>query len=304
MGSTGTKGVRSGGATATGTGPIVGSGPVLAPNTSIPPANQGNPQVAQQAPTAQNTPVTAESLDKISKMSDDELAALVQASKKALMPNFLADGDDETQKFVFQAGMNEKPMVLDKAEFDKFKQDNNIDDSEVIARSVGGASYRNQQNYQVNYTPQQVQDILKYSRLTYIGGKHGGKAYGSGAYFAMTGGDNTGYGGNTALAVLNPNTAHIIDRQSLNARISRFAQSHPKFAQAMGYRAGSSVSNSKLSVWALAMGYNVITNHTAVNGKYVRHGRKIGTNTDGTPKYNSTGDYYNIIDRSALVYLK
>lgn len=295
MGSTGKKGVSSGGSTATGTGPVVGSGPILAPTTSIPPVNANNPQVAQQAPTAQNTPVTAGALTKVANMTDDELAALVQASKRVQMPNYLADAADDTQKFVFQAGMNEKPMVLDQADFDKFRQDNNIADYAILARSVTPASYTNQQGYTTNLTAQQVQDILKYSRLTYIGGKHGGRAYGSGAYFAMTGGSSTGYGGNTAVAVLNPNTAKVIDRMSLYNAIPSFAQSHPKFASAMGYRPGSSTSNGKLSVWALAMGYNVITDHNADRrGNYIRHG-----------SHNSaTGDYYNIIDRSALVYLK
>jgi len=96
----------------------------------------------------------------------------------------------------------------------------------------------------------------------------------------MTGGSSTGYGGTTANAVLNPNTARIISDSALANKAQAFAQSHPKFASAVGR-----FSNSTMSIYALAMGYNVITDHSG----------------GARPK---SGDYYNIIDRSALVYLK
>ena len=132
---------------------------------------------------------------------------------------------------------------------------------------------------------------MRYSRLNYIGGKHGGQAYGAGTYFAMTGGSNTGYGGAPAQAVLNPKTAKIIGDTELYMAAKSFARSHPKFAQAMGGtpRNPVNIDQSNQSVWALAMGYNVITDHSKdSSGKYLR-GR---------------GDYYNVIDRSALVYKK
>lgn len=276
MGSTGNKANTAflGGGIAPSTAP----GP-LAPNVTIPPVNQGNPNVQTQAPNDQNTPVDPQSLKKIAAMSDDELAALVNASKQAQMPNYLADVNDPTQRFVFQAGLNEKPMVLDTAEFTKFMADNNIPNGQIIARSVNSIRYTNQQGYATNLTAQQVQDILKYSKLTYIGGKHGGQMLGAGAYFAMTGGSATGYGQNTAVAVLNPNTAKVISDSSLDSKASAFAAAHPKFARAVGR-----YTNKTKSIYALAMGYNVIAE---------RSGRR-----------SNSGDYYNIIDRSALVYRK
>ena len=250
-------------------------------NISIQPANANNQNVQSQTPNDQNTPVTPQALTNISKMSDDELAALVNASKNAVMPNYLADRDDLTQKFVFQAGLNEKPLVLDQQAFDKFKQDNNIPDWQIISRSVNNASYTNQQGYTTTLTAQQVQDVLKYSKLTYIGGKHGGQAYGAGAYFAMTGGSSTGYGKNTAVAVLHPTNAKIISESDLSQKAVQFAKSHPKFAKAVGrYSVGR---NGNASVYALAMGYNVITDH------------------QGGPR-SGRDDYYNVIDRTALVY--
>lgn len=260
------------------TGPISGNAASnLQPNVTITPANQNNPNVQSQAPNAQNTPVTSQALKNISGMSDDELAALVIASRSAQMPNFLADRPSATQKFVFQAGLNEKPMVLDSQAFNQYLQDNHIPQGQILSRSVNGANYINQDGYTVKYTPQQVQDILKYSRLNYIGGKHGGQNYGAGAYFAMTGGSSTGYGSNTANAVLNPKTAKIIDKYSLGNQVSAFTKTHPKTARAIG-----AYNSSTMSIYALAMGYNVIAENSRKN--------------------SNSGDYYNIIDRSALVY--
>lgn len=284
----GASGKRKGSANTFGSGGISPAiPPNLQPNITITPVNQNNPQVQSQAPNDQNTPVTPQALTNISQMTDDELAALVIASRNVQMPNYLADRDDPTQKFVFQAGLNEKPMVLDQQAFNQFMQDNNISQGEIINRSVNSVSYTNQQGYTTSLTSQQVQDILKYSKLTYIGGKHGGQAYGAGAYFAMNGGSNTGYGQNTATAVLHPTNAKIISEASLQSQAYQFAQSHPKFAKAVGsYNTGT---NGNASIYALAMGYNVITDHSMKNGTYKRP---------------NSGDYYNVIDRSALVYLQ
>lgn len=274
MGNTGAR--RGGGMS------LVGGGITapIQPNVTITPVNQNNPQVQSQVPDDQNTPVTPQALTNISQMSDDELAALVIASKNAKMPNFLADRDDATQKFVFQAGLNEKPQVLDTAEFNQFMQDNGIKQGEIISRSVNPISYTNQQGYTTKLSANDIIDTLKYSKLNYIGGKHGGQAYGAGSYFAMVGGGSTGYGGTTAEAVLNPNTARVIYDGRLASLAQSFAQTHPKFAKAVGR-----YSNSNMSIYALAMGYNVITDHSGGT----RPGR---------------GDYYNVIDRSALVYRK
>ena len=279
MGSVGA--TRRGTTTFTGVGvgaPVVPQGTTSVNGVPLTPVNQNNPNVQSQVPTTQNTPVVPGALTALSQMSDDELATLVNASKGVQMPNFLADRPDPTQKFVFQAGLNEKPAVLDSQAFNQYMQDNNISQKEIIARSVNPISYTNQQGYTTKLSADQIQDILKSSKLNYIGGKHGGQALGAGAYFEMNGGNSTGYGGSTAVAVLNPNTAKVINRGTLQQKARAFERSHPKFAQAVG-----SYSGKNMSIYALAMGYNVITDSS--------NGLK-----------GSRGDYYNIIDRSALVY--
>lgn len=251
------------------------------PSTSTPtvqPANSGNPGVQNQTPTAQNTPVTSNALNALTAMSDTQMAQVVNASKRADMPNFLKDVNDPTQAFTFQIGLNEKPMVLDSQAFNQFISDNKIPQKEIISRSVNGASYRNADGTNIKLTPQEVNDVIKYSRLNYIGGKHGGTSYGSGAYFEMNGGGNTGYGsGATMRGVLNPKTAKVIEKYQLLRDISSWSARHPQTAKAIG-----SVNNKNLSIYALCMGYNVIS-----SGSSSVHGRN--------------GDYYNVIDRTALV---
>lgn len=279
MGSTGTRSSGTSNTFMSGgsgvTAPNTNQGP-LQPNVTITPANQGNPNVQNQVPNSQNVPVTPGALTNISSMSDDELAALVLASKKAQMPNHLADYPSATQKFVFQAGLNEKPAVLDSQAFNQFLSDNNIPQGQVMSRSVNPISYTNQSGYTTKLSGQQINDMLKYSRLNYIGGKIGGKAYGEGAYFAMNGGGGTSYGSTSMDAVLNPKTAKIISDYNLARQASTFAKTHPKFARAVG-----GFNNGTQSIYALAMGYNVISENSS--------------------KRANSGDYYCVIDRSALV---
>jgi hypothetical protein len=208
-------------------------------------------------------------------MTDDQLATLMANSKTVDMPNHLNDVVDATQKFAYQAGINEMPTVLDDAVFDQYLKSNNIPRSDILSRSVSGASY-NSGGINFNLSPTDVTDMMKYSTLNYVGGKRGGQVYGAGTYFDRNGGSNTGYAsGATAIAVLNPQTARVIDKGSLQTAAASFIKSHPKFAKQVGR-----VSNSTLSIYALAMGYNVITDS------------------------KTNPSYHNVIDRKALVYRK
>ena len=223
----------------------------------------------------QSTAQATTTLAQIASMSDDQLAQAVIDSRTVDMPNFLNDHPDQTQKFVYQVGLNGAPTVLDQQQFDQFLQQNNIPRAQVMARSVRDNGL---------YKAQLQVDSFKYSELTYIGGKIGGQASGAGTYFDMNGGHSTGYGGYgsqgsaTMLAVYNPKTARVIDFNALRRKAIAFANSHPKFARAVGgFTAGS---NGNASIYALAMGYNAIS---------------------GGPV---SPTYQNVIDRSAVVVLK
>lgn len=259
-----------------------GQTPPQSPPQQTPPVNTINPANANQTPNNQNTPLQPGAVTALSQMSDDDLADLVDASKNAIMPNHLSDVDDPTQRFVYQAGLNALPTVLDSAAFNQFMADNGIQQSQIIARSVRPITF-NAMGVNFNYTAQNVADMMMYSKFNYIGGKVGGQAYGAGTYFAQTGGANTGYGGLTVNAVLDPSKARIISDTQLAQKAKTFAQTHPKFAKAVGgyVNSGSKFKGNNMSIWALAMGYNVIY--------------------DGT---NNSSTYFNVIDRSVLVYRK
>ena len=227
---------------------------------------QGN--INNQAPNASNTPVLPGGVTELTKMTDDELTNLYRQSQNVDMPNHLKDASDATQRFVYTAGLNEKPTVLDDASFNQYLRDNNISRSEILARSVNGAQYT-VNGTTIRLSADQVSQMTKYSDLNYIGGKHGGQAYGAGTYFDQNGGIPTGYaGGATMIGVLSKN-AHKISYGQLQSRTQTWAQSHPNFVRTVGR-----FNSSTASIYALAQGYNVIT--------------------DGY-------SYHNVIDRSALV---
>lgn len=239
-----------------------------------PPIQQ--PTVAQQPPDDNNTFVAPGGVTALTQMTDAQLAQLVRDSKAVDMPNFLADATDATQKFVFAAGLNAQPITMDDAAFAQWCKDNGITTKDLLSRDVNPITYTNPIGTKITLTAQQVVDVLRDSRFNYIGGKHGGQVYGAGTYFDHTGGGRTGYGNGrgsvTTVAALNPQTARPVSDSALPRLASSFAQSHPQFAQAVGR-----YSSSTMSIYALAMGYNVIT---------------------------VSGGYTNVIDRSALVYRK
>lgn len=241
-----------------------------------PSVNTMNPANANQTPNNQNTPLQPGAVTALSQMTDDQLAQLVNASKNVIMPNHLADADDPTQKFVYQAGLNAKPTVLDTAAFNQFLADNNIRQSDLLARSVDSIQFQ-AMGVNFSYTAKNVADMMMYSNFNYIGGKHGGQRLGAGTYFDQNGGVNTGYGSHTVVATLNPATARVISGPQLAVQAAAFAKSHPKFVAAVGKytTGGQQWTGNNMSIYALAMGYNVI---------------------------GGSGDYYNVIDRSALVY--
>ncbi len=237
------------------------------------------PNVQNQAPTPQNTPVmpSGNVLSNLQGMDDAQLAALYKLSQQTDLPNHLNDVSDVTQKFVYTVQLNDKPTVLNSADFQQFLQDNNISNSQILSRSVNGGVLKTSAGNQTGLSSRDVIDMMLYSRFNYIGGKLNGQAYGAGTYFDMNGGRSTGYGQNTVNAVLNPATARVVTDSQLSRLARAFDASHPQFARATGgYNSNFSGGRNNMSVYALVMGYNVIK--------------------------DATGSYHNVIDRGALVY--
>lgn len=236
-------------------------------------------QLQQQMndPTPSAPPVNTNGVDTLSQMSDDELAALVAASKTVDMPNHIGDVNDATQRFVYAAGLNEKPQAMDAAQMAQYMKDNNIPQGQMLSRSVN-ANTITVNGTQIVLSSAMIKAQFTDGKYNYIGGKYGGMAYGAGTYFAMNGGGNTGYGGDTLNAILSP-SARVVYENTLYTKARSFAASHPKFAKAVG-----SINNRNQSIYALAMGYNVISSSPNIRG--------------------NSGDYYNVIDRKALIVRK
>lgn len=216
--------------------------------------------------------------DKLLKADDDQLAAIAKKAKSIDMPNLLSDVKDVTQRFVYAAELNDKPGVLDSSEFSTFMKNNNLTAADLLSRDVNDISYKNASGTIIHMTADDVTDMMMYSKYNYIGGKRGGQIYGAGTYFDHQNGGSTGYGKKTVVAVLNPAKARVVSAGGLKREAKVFAASHPKFVKEVGaYDDSWRGGNNNMSIYALAMGYNVIS---AGNG------------------------YMNVIDRSALIYRK
>lgn len=237
--------------------------------------------------TNDNPPATATA---IASMTDEELAELVRKSRSIRLPRFLNDGENITQRFVYTARLNSKPIVLHKEQFQKFLHDNNIPKKQIMVRRL-----------QANgISAKEIANIFKYNSYNYIGGKYGGTGIGCGTYFLMNGGAESIYGpwysfrskfngkynihipgsrvssylkdrgtnaksfdpGATIFAVYNPSTARIIGYDELCEKAIEFQNSHPLFAKEIGPMHGFFLSpqDDNISIYALAMGYNAIQN--------------------------------------------
>lgn len=233
-------------------------------------------QQQMQDPTPSAPPVNDNAADTLSKMTDDELAALAQAAKKIDMPNHIGDVDDITQRFVYAAGLNEKPQTMTASEMKQYMQQNGISQSEMLARSIN-ANTITVNGTQIVMSSDMIKNQFINGKYNYIGGKYGGQAVGAGTYFDQNGGKSTGYGNDTMVAILSSN-ARVINLSTLQSKAQAFASSHPKFARQVGSFGGGMWGGGKnnYAIYALAMGYNVI----------------------------QRGSYYNVIDRKAVIVRK
>ena len=265
--------------------PMTGSagGGASAPRTQqqTQPAQQAQPAAPMpQAPTPILPPApTPTTLQQLSQMNDGQVTSILKAAETAKIPNHLKDRYDPTQQLIYQIGLNAPPTVMDASHFSQFMKANNISQSEVMSREVGGGKYNTTAGNIRKLTAQQVAQMWLSDPYNYIGGKHGGQALGAGAYFAMNGGRSTGYasGGVKMNAVLNPQTARVISVNKLQAQARSWARTHPKAdaqIRKMARSSKASFGSAELSLYAAVLGYNVI---------------------------NGGGNYYNIIDRAAVV---
>ena len=182
-------------------------------------------------------------------MSDDEKADVITSMITQDVPDHLSDTD--FQKFIYNIGLNDRPDVVDDATLNKMK-------GTEIFRTVNNVYDR--QN-DISYTADQIAKQVQAGRVTRTS-DNGGSVYGRGIYFADNKTDSSMYGntrGNvkkTAIirAKVNSN-AKTVDYYSASAG----ARAEIKSGSKLGKALKKCDSQSAVSIYAMAKGYNVIT---------------------------------------------
>ena len=233
-GSRGGKRVTTGGATAT-----------------LNPTTQAQQQQTQQAQVDNTQTAQAMSADyqKFMAMTDDEKADFIGNVTSQNVPAHLSD--TSLQRFIYNSNMNDKPQLVDDSVLDTMN-------GTELFRTVNNVYDR--QN-DISYSADQIARQVQAGRITRTS-DNGGSAYGRGIYFADDYTESSYYG-NTRGNV--QKTAVIRAKLNSNAKVI----SHSKAMSGCNneIRSGSKLgralrkcdSQSQISIYALAKGYNVIS---------------------------------------------
>ena len=233
-------------------------------------SGQLQPQAQQQQPQIDDTQqaqAMSTQYDNFMKMNDDQKADVISNMIAQGVPAHLADND--FQKMIYNIGLNDKPQLVDDATLDSMN-------GTELWRTVNNVYDR--QN-DISFTADQIARQVQAGKVTRVS-DNGGSVYGRGIYFASDKHGSTTYG-NTRGDV--KRTAQIRCKLNSNAKVI----DHRKATQGVSaeIRSGSKLGkvlrgcdrDSQVSIYAMAKGYNVITN-----------GRS----------------YYNILNRNAVTMSK
>lgn len=189
------------------------------------------------------------SYDQFMAMTDDEKADFISANVKQGVPAHLAQND--FQRFVYNSGLNEKPTVVDDATLDTMN-------GTEIFRTVNSV-YDSKND--ISYSADQIARQVTAGRVTRVS-DNGGSVYGRGIYFADDYGSSTSYGSSSGsvkkTAVmrgkLNSN-AKVVDYYTASKGASKEIASGSKLGKALS----KCDSDSRVSLYAMSKGYNVIS---------------------------------------------
>ena len=200
-------------------------------------------------------------------MSDDDKADFISSNIKGGVPAHLAQND--FQKFVYNSGLNDKPDVVDDATL------NSMNGTEMF-RTVNNVYDR--QN-DISYTADQIAKQVMAGRVTRVS-DNGGSVYGRGIYFADSKSGSSSYGNSRGNV---KKTAQVRCKLNANAKVMTYSTASNGVYKEM--RSGSKLgkvlskcdSDSRVSIYAMSKGYNVISSG---------HG------------------YYNVLNRNAITMSK
>lgn len=227
-------------------------------NTAV--AGSGNiqpTQQAQQQPTqqpqvddTQQAQAMSAQYDAFMQMTDDQKADVIDKMIAQGVPAHLADND--FQKMIYNIGLNDKPQLVDDATLDGMN-------GTEIWRTVNNV-YDSRND--ISYSADQIARQIQAGRVTRVS-DNGGSVYGRGIYFADSR-TESGYYGDTSGNI--QKTAQIRCKLNSNANVI----SHNKALQGVSAEKASRSKlgmvlrkcdhDSQASIYALAKGYNVITN--------------------------------------------
>jgi hypothetical protein len=220
---------------------------IMGGSTPLPPQANNNAQVDVDDTQVANA--FSADYDKFMAMTDDEKADFISANIKNDVPDHLAKND--FQRFVYNSGLNEKPQIVDDATLDTMT-------GTEIFRTVN--SVYDRQN-DLSYTGEQIAKQVMGGRYTRVS-DNGGSVYGRGIYFADSYSSSTSYGGTrgdskkTAVmrGKLNSN-AKVVNYYTASQGVSKEISSASKLGRVLK----KADSDSRVSIYAMAKGYNVIS---------------------------------------------
>lgn len=236
----GTGGGSGGGATLIGGGGSAGGGAVAAAG-----------DVDDQADTTQQAPAQSSVYQDFATMTDQQKADAVKNALKSSVPDHLNNNSD-FQKLTYNLNMNDKPQLVDDATL------NSMNGTECF-RTVDSV-YNRQAD--ISFTAPQIAAQTMAGRYTRCS-SDGQACYGDGIYFAKSRSASTPYGSTRGdvnktcvmRAKLNSN-AKVISYSSATNGMYREMRSGSEF----GKQLRRCKSESAVSIYALANGYNVIDN--------------------------------------------
>lgn len=183
-------------------------------------------------------------------MTDDEKADFISTNIQSGVPAHLAQND--FQRFVYNSKLNDKPQVVDDATLDSMT-------GTEIFRTVDEVYDRKNDLY---YSGTQIAKQVISGRVTRVS-DNGGSVYGRGIYFADNYNDSASYGSTSGNI---KKTAVMRGKLNSNAKVINYYTARQGVSQEIssGTKLGRSLSKcdsaSRVSIYAMSKGYNVISN--------------------------------------------
>lgn len=209
-----------------------------------------NQQAAQPVQPVQPAQSISAGYNQFMTMSDDNKADVISTMSKQGVPVHLSDTD--FQRFIYNLGLNDKPELVDDATLKSMQ-------GQSIYRTVNSVYDRKND---ISYTADQICKQVQSGRVTRTS-DNGGSVYGRGLYFADSKSDSALYGntrGNTK------KTAMMTAKLNSNAKVINYYSAYSGYDKEIksGSKLGKALKQcdlkSGISIYAMAKGYNVITN--------------------------------------------